>query len=345
MMSSYASDLLNHIKQISQWTAECGAASSMQLPSGVLRIQWKNRFFDFQPQFRNRSADGSWQLSLGLNPDSNSFCGWLPYFNKQWPAACRKLEFKRLASQLGIATPEYWDESGVYENVLIKKEVSSFGNGVAGPFLRTGKDHADLLLGPGEYYEKFVPGQVAKILYWNKVPVCLEVMEMASVTGDGESSVESLLGIVSSYKGNRERALAIIENMIQYSGKRMTSVLAKGEKLNVDPRYGSPVYPTTTSNTNCLHSASEALRAQLGVIGQKLHQAIPEPIRAHTVFSVDGIIDDSGTLWCVEMNCNPQLHPDIYPTMLPDLFGDASVFLDAYQPLHLNNTLPRGQHS
>lgn len=336
MMSSYASEMINHVKEIARWTAERGATSSMLMPTGVLRIQWKNKIFEFQPQFKNRAPEGSWQLTPGLSPHSEGFCGWLPYFNKQWPAACKKLEFKRFASDNGIRTPAYWVASGLLENVVRKQEISSFGNGIVGPYARVDATSAGHQLHDGEYFESYIAGKVAKILYWNGQPVCLEILEMASVTGDGRQTIKSLLGKVSSFQANRERALSIATCMLEYQGKSMDSVPEKGETILVDHRYGSPFYKTTATNTNCLAGISPELRQQLGAIGAKLLETIQEPIRKQTAFSVDGILDDSDQLWCVEMNCNPQLHPDIYPTMLSDLFDNADAVLDSYKPIHLN---------
>lgn len=336
MMSSYASELINHVKEIARWTAERGASSSMLMPTGVLRIQWKNKVFEFQSQFKNRSADGSWQLTPGLSPHSIGFCGWLPYFNKQWPAACQKLEFKQFASNSGIRTPEYWTTSGTYKNVVKKLEVSSFGNGVSGPFSHVNAANSEHQLRHGEYFERFVPGRVTKVLYWNGQPACLEILEMASIIGDGTQSIESLLGQISSYRSNRERTLTIASCMLEYQGKSMETIPEKGETILVDPRYGSPLYTMTSANTNCLAGISPELRLQLDTLGTKLLETIPEPIRQQTVFSVDGILDDSDQLWCVEMNCNPQLHPDIYPAMLSDLFDGADAVLDSYKPIHLN---------
>lgn len=336
MMSSYASELMNHVKEISRWTAERGAHSSMLMPAGVLRIQWKNRVFDFQPQFRSQSSDGVWQLTPGLSPHSTGFCGWLPYFNKQWPAACRKLEFKRFATEHGVRTPEYWTEPGVLENVLRKQEISSFGNGVVGPYVRIDTSTSEHRLLQEEYFERFVPGKVTKILYWNNQPACLEILKMASVVGDGRQSIEALLGAVSSYKARRERTLTIVNRMLDYQGKSLESIPDNGEEVLVDPRYGSPLYKTTAHNTNCLVMISPELRQQIDTIGTTLLASIPGPIRRQTVFSVDGILDESEQLWCVEMNCNPQLHPDIYPLMLSDLFEDADTVLDSYKPIHLN---------
>ena len=69
----------------------------------------------------------------------------------------------------------------------------------------------------------------------------------------------------------------------------------------------------------------------------KLVEAIPESIRENTVFSVDGVVDETEDLWCFGMDCNPHIHPDIYPSILESLFADHEVFAEAYKPLHLQN--------
>lgn len=348
MLSMYQGSILNHLKHIERCLVERGATANMVMPGAVLTVTWRNRIFEFQPQFHSRSATGGMLMGPSLSMDVTGFAGWLPYFNKRWEEAGGKLAFKRFAVEHEIATPSYRVEPGYYENMLIKRERSSFGEGIRGPFRVVSPELPETLLGPGEYYEQFISGRIIKIIYWNARPVSVELYDMASVIGDGRSTVADLVNAKAKLTA-RTVPFGLIEQMVQYQGKAMHFVLQPGEQLCVDCRYGSPMFDVVQRNTNVLKELDQKLIEQIESAGKKLELSIPESLKENTVFSADGIVDASGKVWFVEMNCNPQLHPDIYPAMFESLFADADVIADQYKPLHLQKRLadaraPQLQH-
>lgn len=339
MLPMYQGSILSHLKHIERLLVERGATASILMPGAVLRVTWKNRIYEFQPQFHSRSAAGGMLMGSSLSMEVTGFAGWLPYFNKRWEEATRKLAFKRFAVEHGVATPSYRVEPGYYENMLVKRETSSFGEGIRGPFRVVSAELPETLLVPGEYYEQFIAGRIIKIIYWNARPVSVELYDMASVIGDGQSSVADLVNAKAKL-ATRTVPFGLIEQMVKYQGKNMDSVLQPGERLCVDCRYGSPMFDVVHRNTNVLTELDQTLIEQIESAGQKLALSIPEAFRENTVFSVDGIVDARGKIWFVEMNSNPQLHPDIYPAMFESLFADADVIPGQYKPLHLQARQP-----
>lgn len=333
MLSIYQSNMLNHLRQIEMWAAEHGASASIRLPGSVLRVEWRNRVFDFQPQFQTKTPGGS-NCWYELTPNAVGFAGWLPYFNKRWNAAHRKLLFKAFAMAHGIRTPAFSTQPGRYKDVVIKRECSSFGEGVFGPYREVTSEFQPNGLKQGEYFEQFIPGRILKALYWNGRPVCVELFDMATVTGDGRHSLEELTSNPNSL-ATRSLSAATVEAMVAYQGLNMEQVPPAGQSICVDCRYGSPLLQIVRHNTNALSKIEPEIVAQLQSLGPVFESAIPKEIRENTAFSADGIVDSEGRVWFLEMNCNPMLHPDIYPAMFGSLFEDADVFADEYKPLHL----------
>ena len=65
---------------------------------------------------------------------------------------------------------------------------------------------------------------------------------------------------------------------------------------------------------------------QIVEAGKTMVRFIPEPIRAHTVYSADAVVDDDGRVWWLEMNCNPMVPPETYAPLLDGMFGFVPPF-------------------
>jgi len=64
---------------------------------------------------------------------------------------------------------------------------------------------------------------------------------------------------------------------------------------------------------------------QLHRSGEVFWHGIPEAVRQDTLFTVDGILDRTGTARFLEINSNPAAHPDVYQPMLQGLFAGGSA--------------------
>lgn len=340
----YQHVFLNHLKLIQDWLQGHDATATVLLPNAVLRVQSGARVVDFQPQYIVRGQDKKVTMWFELNEQTTGFAGWLPYFNKRWPEATNKLLFKAFAKKHGLRTPQYFQTPGSYENVIIKRDRSSFAEGMRGPFRRSGADVPLSELGDGEYYEQFVLGRNLKAWFWNGKPVCAELSAMASICGNGQHSVRELLASAERFT-RRFVDEHMLECMVAYQGFKMDDVLAEGQQVYVDYRHGTPLNKVDLKNNDILARMDAALRDQLEHAGRILEQAIPVAIRPNTAFSLDGIVDEQNQVWLLEMNCNPGLHPAAYPAILDSVLHGPPLSLPQENlPQHLasvgNKTVP-----
>ncbi len=297
----------------------------MNIRSFQLRVSGRNRYYDLIPQFAYRK-EGRYQYSptMPADLDGIGFIGWLPYFNKRWTAATDKLAFKEFCSANGLRTPRYSTQAADHLNgYIIKQPLSSFGYNIRGPFRNP--DHADLRsrAGPNEYYEEFISGKIAKAWYWDDKLVCLELLPMPTVIGDGAHTLAQLIaGAVVPPNAPLERGE--IEALVRFQNVSLDEVIPVGKTVLADFRYGSPLFPQTMENRNVIAKlASTDAGRQFVSAGPALWRTIPDNERSATLYTVDAIVDGEDRVWLLEMNCNPTVHPDAYVSMLEGLFGPA----------------------
>ncbi len=89
-----------------------------------------------------------------------------------------------------------------------------------------------------------------------------------------------------------------------------------------DYRYLSVLCPASRVDHNVRERiAGSPLERQLLEAGAICWAEVPESQRRGTAFSLDGVVDQHGQAWFLESNCNPQLHPAFYDTMLNGVFS------------------------
>lgn len=271
-----------------------------------------------------------------LNADAARFAGWYPYLNRRWPLASQKLLFKEFAVRNSLRTPEFSTDSAArMDDVLVKRSVSSFAADIQGPFHSSGE--CALNAAAGEYFERFIRGKIAKIWYWNDLPVCLELQRLPFVTGNGRAPIRQLLRRIlgPSHAQRKKNGMRRLVPFLKYEGVTLDSVLESGREQAVDFRYGSRFQdPSHVIDVDLVNSMPPELEAQLRETGEKLWRGIPDPVRADTVFTVDAIVDDDNRLWLLEMNSNPLMHPYLYPVMIGSMLvsqeaGAGKVLLPA----------------
>jgi tetratricopeptide (TPR) repeat protein len=312
---NYKQNLLNHFKDIQPALERVGAEASLNARNFRLEVRAGTRTYTLLPQFL-KVQDGRRQYTPDFDADVQGFVGWYPYFNRRWELSTEKLKFKAYASANGLATPEYsTDPAAAPADVVVKKSVSSFSQGVSGPF-RSARERA---LEDGEFYERFLPGRSVKIFYVENRPICLELEAPATVKGDGRRTIRQLLS------GRAKRKQQPVElkqqsTYLRFVGKSLGDVLPLGAIQQVDFRYGSVFnLPADLEYVHLERDPRPELEPQLRAIGEQLLEAIPKELRAGTFYTADAILDDSGKLWLLEMNSNPYIHPWAYTAMLESL--------------------------
>lgn len=313
------STLQHHLEGVRACLPRFEASAALDLKSHVLEVRARNRFYRLRPQFL-RIQDGEVQYSPAVTEDTIGFIGWLPYFNKQWPEATGKLAFKAFCERRGLRTPRYSRVSAAgMDACLVKLDHSSFGRGMRGPYRSGTEAEAS---GEGAYFEAFVPGRILKAWFWDARLVCLQSQDMPEVEGDGRSTVRELIEARLN-AGRRAPRWQDYADMVAYHGLTLDAVPVAGRRVPVDCRYGATLSRETDIYANVLPAHEhDRIGAQLRDAGPVLFESVPERLRGTgTAYTVDAIADADGSVWLLEMNCNPSLHPDVYLGMFTGLFG------------------------
>jgi len=306
---------LNHLRPIRAWAASRGAKLALDAETFALQVSLGDRTCHFVPRFSIRTPNGfAYTNVLG---DQGSFVGWLPYEVRRWPAAVDKLNFKQWCVDQGLRTPQWGVEPlGPTLDFLIKGRRGSFGQGITGPYPAAhGASMAELPVDC--FYEAFKFGQAAKAWYWRDRPVAVEVVAPPHVVGDGRRSIEALLGEV---RGSFDKAYspANAGQILAWQGMAASDVPAAGRKVWIGYKYVSDYDAPVFSDRDKWDKLDPAVRQQLLDAGPAFHRAIPAQI-AHSVYTIDAVLDPHGLVWFLEMNCHPMVHPKVYAVMLEDL--------------------------
>lgn len=313
---------VNHLRTIRRWALPRRAQVLVDGLTLGLRIECQGRELRFDPRFSIRTQRGL--AYAKVFPDKGGgFIGWLPYEVKRWALSTDKLAFKAWCEAHGLKTPRYADSAagGLDDgaSVLVKARRGSFGEQVHGPY-QLGAGATLPALEPAEFAEEFIVGRPAKVWYWNETPVALEAVEPPSLVGDGERSIAQML---AQPRGSFDRAHTAegAQAMLRWQGLDENTVLEKGRQVGLGYKYVTPYDRTTLLNRNTLEEASPGVKAQLQQAGRVLYQGIPPELRAHTLYTLDGVLDAEDMMWWLEMNSNPMVHPDAYGAMLEDIFA------------------------
>lgn len=309
----FKTSLLEHTKAVGAWARKRHARTTIDAVDLSLTIQLGSSEYRLMPQFVGR-RDGKQLVYFDVaDRFAIGFVGWLPYKVQAWDISLSKLDFKAAARDLDIPTPAHWQQAAsVSAPFLVKRARGAFGYGMHGPF-RT-SEATRLTLDEGEYCEEFKWGRIARAWYWSGRLAVLELFEMPSVMSDGHSTYESLLHRAST------DVPADFEYLGRLQGVEPSDVPPSGTRIVCDYRYVSPFNPTLYANSNVLPRLSGSpLVQRFADAGRRLWPRIPGPPGRQIGFVLDAIVDAQDQPWFLEVNSNPQWHPDIYAPMLDEL--------------------------
>jgi hypothetical protein len=322
-------NLLQHFLWLRAALADAGAEAILDVETFDVLVRRGAEQWVLYPKFLAAGPKGQ-RYSEALTPDVTTFAGWLPYRRKHWPLAADKLAFKEYARVAQLPVPEHaTDPAAKMNRVIVKRANESFGNAIAGPF-RTSEEHR-LDTAKGEYYERFVEGTILKVWFWDGAPVCMEMDEMPSVKGDGTSTIGQLIVQRASLQkrhapDERKALVAACGPLLRYCRTHAGAVLAKGQRQIVEFRYGTGLlHPRGRTVVDLRNPPDDApmptLVPLLRTAGLRLAEAIPPATRAHTLFTVDAVLDKLNQPWLLEMNSNPAVHPLVYPAIVAAVMG------------------------
>ncbi len=310
-------DLLNHFKWLQDGVAQVQGEAFLNLQSFTAEVRLGNRVHLLFPHFVVL-VDGNTLYSSEFSHDVIRFAGWRPTRRIEPFSFARKLKFKELLEQNGIPTPAFsFSDGKTLNDVLIKKDISSFGADIKGPY-RSSSD-AQLDVAQGEFFERFAEGRIVKVWFWNHRPVCVEMKSMPEVIGDGRSSIKDLVLRKPTRLGDEPR-LEPISELLRFYSKTLDTVLPQGNRQLIDFRYTSQFgRPQDVVEVDL--SAARDLRFDrpLRSLGELLYGQLLQESRPLAAYSVDAILDSQDKLWFLEANPNPFIHPLVYPHMIRGL--------------------------
>ncbi len=308
MSLRFKTNLLEHTKAVGAWAQARGARASVDAADLSLQVTRGSRTLRLLPQFVGK-RDGE-RLVYFDTADRHAigFVGWLPYRPQSWELSRSKLAFKAAARELGIPVPVRWaDPARADRPFLVKREAGAFGYGMHGPYPA---GHA-VALADGEFAESFHLGRIARAWSWSGRLAVLELFPMPTVTGDGRSTYAELLLRAGGEVPPEVLPLAALQ------GVQPGTVLEDGRRVVCDYRYVSPFNPTVYANANRLpRLAGTPLADRFADAGRRVWPRIPGPPQRQAGFVLDAIVDADDQPWFLEINSNPQGHPDLYAAML-----------------------------
>ena len=325
MSLRFKTNLLEHAKAVGVWARRRGARSCIDTTDLSLSIEFETQRHRLQPQFVGKRDGKTLCYFAAADRFAVGFVGWLPHALQAWDISLSKLAFKAAAREVQLATPAHWTSpADVDMPCLVKRTRGAFGYGMRGPF--SASEAARLSLAEGEYCEAFTWGRIARAWYWTERLAVLEIFPMPALCADGVSTCEVLMRRAST---ELPPDLADFAPLLRLQGFELDDVPPAGARLTCDYRYVSPFNPTAYANHNVLPRLdNEAIVQRFAQAGARLWPRIPGPPGRQIGFVLDAIVDAQGQPWFLEVNSNPQLHPDVYEAMLDGLCGLAGGAAD-----------------
>ena len=315
---------LDHVRWL-RWAArEHGVEVLIELESMRAFLRKGALHWVLTPQFLTQ-IDGRQSYVRTFSDTSTHFAGWRPEATQvSWPASKHKLVFKRAAAGLGIAVPEFaLDDQQEMKDVVVKRAVGSFGEHVYGPFRSSAE--RPLQVEQGEYYERFIEGELLKVWYWGDRAVGLECDPMPTVVGDGKSTLNELILMRLTGFGLAEQRIARtierFKTVVAYDGYTLADILPAGQRQRAEFRYGSDLMQRPERKIVDLRQDVAAEWQALVSMAPLLHQLLPADLPVPVLYAIDAVRDEQGRIFVLEMNSNPFGNPLVYRLMLQSLLS------------------------
>ena len=321
------STVFDHFRAVKAWTSRHKAHAQLDMNNFQMEVRCANRYFSFYPLFAS-TLNGQLAHVPSLSESVVAFGGWRPYRPYTSALSTDKLLFKKYLSQVGLKTPRTWDLAEVPTGAYInKRSQGSFGYGIAGPF-RASERHSPAVgdIGkPGAVFaEEFVVGKIVKLWLWGAKAIFADVQEYPQIIGDGLTTAGELARqkIHGDSGANVLADDSIVEACLALQGIQRDDIPSAGRILWIDFRYGRTFLSRQGRGrtVNALPSLQTQCGSQLDALQQAVVKALLQVAAVPLACSVDGILDEHGQLWWLELNSNPLFPHYGYDAMLSDLF-------------------------
>jgi len=333
---SYIPVTLNHFRAVKAWADSCDAQVDLDVRTFNLEVKLRNRYYTLKPRFLVVNQ-GRVAYATSLVKDVTGFIGWLPYEVLQWDLSQDKLLFKKFLESASLKFPATWSSlEDVDGDFLVKLSNGSFGYQIAGPHRQSESRAVTLVRDEGpdkkggnlKFAEQFITGTNLKVWYWGAKAFYAHVHPYPTIVGDGVSTVQALVDVRLARAGEKAWTPDEEGNLkasLAFQQARPADVPEQGREIWIDFRYGRQYKPSSTSadTDNDLGGINEQVRRQIDLAGVKAAEAAMRRFKAPVLYSIDGVVDEEGAVWWLEINSNPILPPDGYPLVFASLFGPA----------------------
>lgn len=314
---------LDHVRWLRRAAVAHGVEVLVELESMRAFLRRDGRFRVLLPQFLARDANRP-RYVAAFTDEATHFAGWWPAFGNRWPASTDKLVFKRAAAALGLPVPEHaLDDREELRDVVVKRSTGSFGLQVHGPY-RSSRERA-LNVAEGEFYERFVDGELLKVWFTDDRPIGAEVDPMPTVVGDGRSTLRALAGarLAGVAPGRMDVVLDRVATVLAFDSFTLDDILPPGRRQRVEFRYGTDLMLRADRRILDLRGDTSDEWAALRAAAPLLHSLVPAAIPRPVQFVVDAVRDVSGRIVLLEMNSNPMVNPLAYDGLVSQFAADA----------------------
>jgi hypothetical protein len=329
---AYINAFVTHFRAVQEWGIRTQASVNLDVVSFELEVKCRSRYYTFFPQFV-ATFDGRIANMETLAPNTGGFAGWLPYRPLAYELSQDKLQFKRFAASAGVKAPAQWllDNPGQVpdKDYILKRSSGSYGHELSGPF-KAGTLPAAQTQPQGQqrgtlYAEEFIRGRSLKVWCWGQRPFFAYVRRASALAGDGISTMQQLIEMhlaKAGLKFDGYKELHVLRDCLAYQGLSLHDVPRQGSAAFIDFRYGRENLDRRgLQSDNELPKLEERTRVKIDQMAKTMASALRAVLPAPVVYSLDGVIDDSGEVWWLEINSNPTLPPEGYGEMFADLFG------------------------
>ncbi len=329
---SYIPVTLNHFRALKAWADSSDAQVDLDIRTFTLEVKFRNRYYTLKPRFLLNN-NGQMAYSTELTQNVTGFIGWLPYDILRWDFAQDKLLFKEFLKKAGLGFPATWPSIGDAEgSFLVKQSTGSFGYQILGPYRDAGEVPTVKYAGPEsqnrgvDFAEQFIVGTNLKVWFWGPTAFYAHVHAYPTVIGDGVSTAQALIEARLARAGQTRGADGGNGNVLSslaFQQVLPTEVLDVGREVWIDFRYGRHYASTAprAESDNDLGRINAQVRQQIDVIGVKVAQESFRRFKAPVLYAMDGVVDEAGKVWWLEINSNPMLPPEGYALVFLSLFG------------------------
>lgn len=329
---AYLPVALNHFRAVNEWASRWDASVTLNTRTFVLNVQVAGRYCLLRPRFFLMHS-GKMAYTTQLVKDVNGFIGWLPYDVLVWDLSQNKLLAKTFFGKSNLRTPATWnDAKNITENYVQKSKAGSFGYEVKGPYRNVSEVNpiysaasSDEIADTG-FAEEFIEGTNLKVWFWDTKAIYAQHHAYPAITADGILTVENLIQVHLAKSGTIVVADEDQKNMgdaLRFQQLDHADIPPPGLKIWLDFRYGRRYMPTTleVDSDSDLNNLGPELTRQVDLLGRKVGEEAFRQFNKPILYSVDGVVDEHGQIWWLEINSNPMLPPEGYPHIFKSLFG------------------------